>query len=428
MIRQRVPATIRSQTARVRQGLLRPHVTVFAVEDRAVQLTWPCLPAPSVTLEVGPQKVEIDASEPAFLRRVGRPPRRLSLPVSLGWPVPDYAAPGVGGPGSVVIDELEPATAYDVLVSGEGLAARAVASFTTLPSPPGRLLARFATVNDIHIGDRGFGGLHTIDDVAPLPEGWEPFPLRCARAAIEEATAWGAELLVVKGDMTRESEPVEFHETGRLLATSPIPVAAILGNHDVRGGVDGRAILAEHGIDVPPGAWSLDLPGLRIVGGHTPIPTRHRGELTPTQRRELVRLAEEGGGPAFVAIHHQLQLTRWAHYYPPGVPQEESRRFLEELAIACPAAMVASGHTHRNRRHRFGPLTMVEVGSTKDYPGQWAGYAVHEGGIRQVVRRIAAPSVLGWTEPSALALGGVWGRWSVGTLDDRCFTICWPDR
>lgn len=402
-------------------------MAAFAVEDRSVQLTWPCLPAPSVTWEVGPKQVEVEASQPALFRRVGRPPRRLSLPVSVGWPVPGYAAPGVGGPGSVVIEGLEPSTRYDVVVSGPGIARQAVTSFTTLAPPPGRLLTRFATINDIHLGDRRFGGMHTIDDVAPLPAGWEPFPLRCARAAIDEAAAWGAELLVVKGDLTRESEPVEFHETGRLLAASPIPVAAILGNHDVRTDVDGRALLAEHGIVVPDGAWARDLPGIRIIGGHTPVPGHHRGQITPEHRAELVRLAKEGPAPVFVAIHHQLQLTRWAHYYPPGVPENDARRFLEALAAACPAAMVASGHTHRNRRHRFGPLTMVEVGSTKDYPGEWAGYAVYEGGIRQVVRRIAAPSVLGWTEPSALALGGVWGHWSVGTLADRCFTLCWPE-
>lgn len=406
----------------------KAHVTVFAVEDRSVQLTWPSLPAPSVTWEVGPGQVTVEASAPAYFRRVGRPPRRLSLPVSVNWPVPGYAAPGVGGPGSIVVDGLEPATSYEVLVSGRGLPRRAVGRVTTLNPPPGRLLARFATINDIHLGDRRFGGFHTIDDLSPLPEGWEPFPLRCARAAIEEAAAWGAELLVVKGDLTRESEPVEFHEAGRLLASSPIPVATVLGNHDVRAGVDGRGLLAEHGIDVPEGAWSRDLPGLRIVAGHTPVPRHHRGQVTTEQRAELIRLVTEGDGPVFVAIHHQLQLTRWPHHYPPGVPEPDARLFLEELAAAQPAAMVASGHTHRNRRHRFGPLTMVEVGSTKDYPGQWAGYAVHEGGIRQVVRRTAAPSVLGWTEASALALGGLWGHWSVGTLADRCFTLPWPAR
>ena len=87
---------------------------------------------------------------------------------------------------------------------------------------------------------------------------------------------------------------------------------------------------------------------------------------------------------------------------------------------------VTSGHTHRHRRRRHGTAVITEVGSPKDFPGTWAGYVVHEGGIRQVVRRIARPDVLRWTERSAAAAFGLWCRWSPGTLDDRCFAHTWP--
>ena len=87
---------------------------------------------------------------------------------------------------------------------------------------------------------------------------------------------------------------------------------------------------------------------------------------------------------------------------------------------------VTSGHTHRNRRRTHGAAVITEVGSPKDYPGVWAGYVVHEGGIRQVVRRVAAPDVLAWTDRSADAAHGLWGAWSPGHLDDRCFTHTWP--
>ena len=90
------------------------------------------------------------------------------------------------------------------------------------------------------------------------------------------------------------------------------------------------------------------------------------------------------------------------------------------------AVFVTSGHTHRHRRRRHGPAVITEVGSPKDFPGTWAGYVVHEGGIRQVVRRIARPDVLRWTERSAAAAFGLWSRWSPGTLDDRCFPHTWP--
>ena len=77
-----------------------------------------------------------------------------------------------------------------------------------------------------------------------------------------------------------------------------------------------------------------------------------------------------------------------------------------------------AGHTHRNRRYRVRGIDVIEVGSTKDYPGQWAGYSVYEGGIRQVVRRVSQPDVIAWTEMTGRALGGLWRRWSPGSLAD----------
>jgi hypothetical protein len=71
------------------------------------------------------------------------------------------------------------------------------------------------------------------------------------------------------------------------------------------------------------------------------------------------------------------------------------------------------------------PVPWSEVGSTKDFPGGWAGYAVHEGGVRQVVRRVSAPDVLPRLEHTRRAALGVWQHWSPGRLTDRCFTIPW---
>ena len=46
--------------------------------------------------------------------------------------------------------------------------------------------------------------------------------------------------------------------------------------------------------------------------------------------------------------------------------------------------------------------------------------------IRQVVRRVAAPDLLRWTDHSARAAGGAWGVWAPGRLGDRCFSHTWP--
>jgi hypothetical protein len=65
----------------------------------------------------------------------------------------------------------------------------------------------------------------------------------------------------------------------------------------------------------------------------------------------------------------------------------------------------------------------TEVGSVKDYPGVWAGYEAHVGGLRQTVHRTGAPDVLRWTDRTASILLGMWGRWSPGTLDHRCLEV-----
>jgi hypothetical protein len=182
------------------------------------------------------------------------------------------------------------------------------------------------------------------------------------------------------------------------------------------------------GVSVTAAARARDLPGVRLVLGHTPRPDRHAGIVPPDRARDLARLAGEGGTPAVLAVHHPPQRWPVETHYPPSISWRSSRQLVGALAAANPATLIVAGHTHRNRRYRVGGITVAEVGSTKDYPGQWAGYAVYEGGIRQVVCRVEEPSCLAWTERTRAALGGVWGRWSPGRLADRCWTLEWPDR
>jgi 3',5'-cyclic-AMP phosphodiesterase len=364
-------------------------VSVFAVEDDAVQLTWSALPASDLSLEVGGHTAAITGP----------------------------------GPGACNVTGLDPATRYEVTLAGPGCPRRQVAELTTLESPPGRELWRFATISDLHLGESRFGARGTIVDQV----GHEPSAIRCARAAIAEAVEWGARLLLVKGDVTRDSEPAQFRLGGQLLAAAPVPVLVALGNHDVRHGIDGVRLLADLGIEATAAeARVQDLPGIRIVMAHSAVSRHQRGELGEAPRHELIRAAREADGPVFVAVHHQPNPRAISLSYPRGIVRRHSRAFLDGLAAANPATFVTAGHTHRNRCFRHGPLVVTEVGSTKDYPGVWAGYAVHEGGIRQVVRRVTDPEAMAWTDSTARALGGLWGPWAAGRTANRCFTHPWP--
>lgn len=125
---------------------------VFAVEDTTVQLTWRTLPVGPVRFVTDRSRVEVESD---------------------------------GGPGAVVLDRLDPATDGAVVVqTTEG---SLDVPFRTLASPPGAELFRFATISDVHLGKSTFGLRHTISE----PEVDEAHPIRCARSALVDLTAWG---------------------------------------------------------------------------------------------------------------------------------------------------------------------------------------------------------------------------------------------
>ena len=172
----------------------------------------------------------------------------------------------------------------------------------------------------------------------------------------------------------------------------------------------------------------MDVPGVRILFGHTPVPGLHGGRLAETHARELAQLAGETAGPVVLVAHHPPRRLPVQTYYPPSISWRDSNLLLGSVSAANPATLRLAGHTHRNRLYRSRGVTVAEVGATKDYPGQWAAYTVYERGIRQVVRRIARPDVIAWTEMTRRAAFGVWGWWSPGRLGDRSWALEWPDR
>jgi hypothetical protein len=384
-------------------------VRVFAVEDTAAELTWSMLPAPLATFEIAGRSFDVEAAAPAwYLRRW-----RRRLPADRG------------GPGGLVVTGLEPDTDYDVTMSWGGRRRRVVAAVRTLAPGPGRLLSRFATVSDCHIGERRVGLLGALHDPLPRPNGLDPYPARTFGAAVAEAGTWGAERLIAKGDLTQGAKPHQAEVVGQILTSCGVPAHAVLGNHDVRSTGDVAGVLSRRGVIVNSETSYLDLPGVRIVFGHSPVPGQHGGRLGAGRIQQLAALAADGDRPVVVVLHHPLRRHRLNTYYPPALSHQDSVTLAAALAAGNPNTVVLAGHTHRNRRYRVGGVEVVEVGSTKDYPGQWAGYSAYEGGLRQVVYRTLDPDAIAWTEMTRLALGGLWGWWSPGRLADRCWTLEW---
>lgn len=363
---------------------------VFATGTTWVQLTWSGLGPGPVVVRCGDAVVELDAD---------------------------------GGPGAVELAGLAPGAAHRIELAGPGMPAPVTLAARTLQPPPGELLHRIATVSDTHIGSHSTGFLHTIIE---KPEPAEAHPVRCARAALREARAWGADELLVKGDLVDHSHAGWWDAAASVLDELDVPISVVPGNHEWsgRGDRDPAAGLARHGHTLVQGVAHLDRPGIRVVLLDSAIPGQDPGRLADLLDDTLA-LARGTQLPLLVAMHHQPMRWRIPTYLPAGVPGPEADRFLRALGRANPRTLVTSGHTHRHRRRHVGPVTVTEVGSTKDFPGTWAGYEVHEGGIVQTVRRIAEPSCIRWTDHTRRAAFGVWQLWSPGRLTDRCFTRTW---
>ncbi len=363
---------------------------VWAVEDTSIQLTWGALDAGPVTVTANGATAGVEHP---------------------------------GGPGAIDLHGLTPATESVITVTHRG--GTDVVTARTLATPPGEERCRIATISDLHLGSRHWGASTMMRDRSGHPV---PFPTRCARAAIDEAIAWGAQLLVVKGDGAHHQSDRCFDELGRLLDGYPdLPVLLLPGNHDVdgKGSAPLPDTIGQRAIGYIRTTDHRDLPGARIIAADTTIDRRGVGTVEPVADA-VTELAGGTADPYLVLLHHHLHPYRVPIIYPLGVPHGEAERFLDRLGGANRRGLVSSGHTHRNRARRRGPLTITEVGSTRDWPGVWAGYVVHDGGLRQVVRRAAAPDAISWHEYSRRALLGVWEWWAQGPLEQRCFTVTWP--
>jgi 3',5'-cyclic AMP phosphodiesterase CpdA len=374
-----------------------PAVQVFAVDDTSAQLVWRGAHAGTVTI--------------------------TSTGTDGGPPV---ECPTEAGPGSAVVDGLPPGRTTTLEVTLPGAPPEPVAVTTTAALPgPGR--ARVATISDLHLGLHTFGYLKTIRErgEVPPPHG-DPPSVRCARAALAEAVAWGADLIVVKGDLTDRGRRDEWDQAAALLTGLDVPVVVIPGNHDVYRDAEIDPVEAGrlHGLHVVEDVEHIDLPALRVVLAVTARRGRSRGELQADRAATVADVAA-GGPAALVTLHHHLAPRPEAPFWPPGLSRAEGDRFLDGLAATQPRSLVTSGHTHRHRRRAYGPITLTTVGSTKDYPGTWAGYVAHDAGLRQIVRRVAAPDCLRWTEATRRGAARQWSRLSEGRLQDRCFALRW---
>ncbi len=305
---------------------------------------------------------------------------------------------------------LQPDTDYE----WEGFA------FRTLPEP-GERLATFATVNDVHLGEveAGIIGGTDIGPTFRTEPGDDPYPEVMNRGAVAEIAALGPDAVLVKGDLTSTGTPAEYRQFLDLYEPAfGDRLLVVRGNHDAYYGHD----FADEPLQ------RVDLPGATLVLVDTSVKARPNGSLTGDQLERLDAIGAEADRPVLVFGHHHCwnpdSAERPEGYF--GIVPDASERLVDVFARRPMLRGYFAGHTHRNRVRRFsatGDVPFVEVASVKEYPGVWAEYRVHEGGILQILRRIASPEALVWTEKTRHMYEGTYRDYAFGQLTDRCFVI-----
>ena len=309
-------------------------------------------------------------------------------------------------------EELRPGTEYDLF----GFTVR------TLDRPPGELLARIATVNDVHFGEVECG---RIDDdpggpIQRVGPGEPPYPETMNRGAAREIEALDPDLVVVKGDLTCDGHPEEFaafEDCYRPRFEGRLHV--VRGNHDAYRGQHEYA-----------GDQWIDLPGVAIALLDTVQPEFTPGSLSAEQLEWLDTRAAEADRPVLVMGHHQQWLGdpdghRSEDYF--GIDPDSSIALADVVGRRTRIVAYTAGHTHRHRvRHMPSGVPSIEIGCVKDFPGTWAEYRVYEGGITQIVHRISDAAALAWSERCRhlyADFGIDYATYALGTLEDRCCTI-----
>ena len=166
-----------------------------------------------------------------------------------------------------------------------------------------------------------------------------------------EAQAAGEPLLglVLLGDISEYSEPEELAQVLDILASSPVPVAVIPGNHDVYASAD-----AVFNRMVGPGNLSFD-----VCSAHVALFDTGSGSLAPSIEGRLPEFFESAQPHLLAGMHH------------PPMPGNTSGGWSDELSAATLLSefsqsggeLLLAGHVHERLEMLDGPVPQVVVGT-----------------------------------------------------------------
>jgi Icc protein len=251
-------------------------------------------------------------------------PRRAEVTTVADDEIVVHVSTGDGRAEVVRLAGLEQSTEYQL----EGLTAR------TLERPPGELLCRFATVNDVHFGEKVCGSVADFGDLLRFFSASGADPTEVDAAATRASAAFeqfGSSSVLTSDDLTMVDEGghstylelMSAAAAGEMAAIEPAVVLAkgdltgkgtaeeyeaflscyeqafgdrllhVRGNHD-----------AMSGVEIATGPRSVEVPGATLALLDTVIEGRDSGQLPDEQLAWLDDLAGSAGGPLLVFGHH----------------------------------------------------------------------------------------------------------------------------
>jgi 3',5'-cyclic-AMP phosphodiesterase len=290
----------------------------------------------------------------------------------------------------------------------------------TLPRR-GELLARVATVNDVHFGETVCGHVDGVDEweTYSVGPGEPPYPETMNAGAVADMTSWQPDAVVVKGDLTSNGTQAEYD---RFL--------------DVYGSAFGDRLLHVRGNhesyhELACAAWPTQeriLPGVVLAVLDTSRDRTVNGRVSADQLDWLDELGARADRPVLVFGHHPVwnpaEDTRRDDTF--GIVADDTEALATVFARRPRLLGYFAGHTHRNRVVHLPDapgVPFAEVACVKDYPGTWAEYRVYDGLVLQVHRRISSPEALAWTERTRGMFAGTYPAYARGRLQERCFAV-----
>lgn len=291
------------------------------------------------------------------------------------------------------LKDLKPETAYYFRI--EGVKDAETRSFVTLARPGGKYLFSFVVATDIHLTNSKldqFGALYK--------ESYDIFD-----SLINEVNKEKVDFLVVKGDISHNSEPRDYQVFTQGVSRLKCKIYAVPGNHDKQQA--GWALFFKPFSPNTSSYFSLDHKKWHFVFLDSASEEFDRGYLNSTELSWLSKdLQANSQTPTMIFMHHLVHeslISQAKRFFV-----QNAEQFMKTIE-PYPVIAVHSGHAHLNSAEPFGNTDFIVTGAVINYPVQYNVYHVYEKGYVQVCHRL--PSFIEQSEESKKALSTVYSTY-----------------